>query len=605
MQLISSSVGRRGAIMWLFLYCVSIGLSVNWLWQYSYLQLQTDNEQQLDRFSRHLDSQLGRFAHIPQLLSHQDVIIKALQNADNTAQLDITNRHLASINNIIGASDAYLLDKQGNTIAASNWSNDDTFLGHNFAFRPYFKDAMDGDQGLYFALGSTSGKRGYYFSYPVRYAVEVIGVVVVKMDLSFIEKDWADKQQLFLVTDQNNIVFISTQSDILFKSLLPLSDDTKAEVLTSRRYLNQNIEALSIKGDVNKPISLIKVNHSSMANNYLSLVKTAEYQHWNIRVLAPISPLLVDISMLILFITLLFMLSYLSTIILRHAKTRRLETKAAEQKLKQKLEYTVMERTSALQAEVKDREKAELALLSTQKELVQSAKLALLGQLSASISHELNNPLAAIRSYAENAVLFLEKDNVKEVANNLKSIAQLTERMAKISTQLKSFARKSDGELREVALQPIIVAAHELLKPQLKATRTHLLLQLIDNPIYVRADPIQLEQIIVNLFSNALQSMQDCQRKLIEVQLDVKEESVTIKVLDIGSGIREEDLPRLFDPFFTTKETGLGLGLSISQQIITSMHGTLSARNRKNYGALFCISLPITTIHRPTDKEME
>lgn len=575
------------------------------MWQYSYLQLQTDNEQQLDRFSRHLDSQLGRFAHIPQLLSHQDVIIKALQNADNTAQLDITNRHLASINNIIGASDAYLLDKQGNTIAASNWTNENTFLGHNFAFRPYFKDAIGGDQGLYFALGSTSGKRGYYFSYPVRYAVEVIGVVVVKMDLSFIEKDWANKQQLFLVTDQNNIAFISTQTDILFKSLTPLSGDTKSEVTSSRRYLDQKIEALSIKGDVNKSASLIKVKHSTLAHNYLSLVKVSENQHWNIRVLAPITPLLVDISMLILFITLLFMLSYLSTIILRHAKTRRLETKAAEQKLKQKLEYTVMERTSALQAEVKDREKAELALLSTQKELVQSAKLALLGQLSASISHELNNPLAAIRSYAENAVLFLEKDNVKEVANNLKSIAQLTERMAKISTQLKSFARKSDGELREIALQPIIVAAHELLKPQLKATRTHLLLQLIDNPIYVRADAIQLEQIIVNLFSNALQSMQDCQRKLIEVQLDVKEESVTIKVLDIGSGIREEDLPRLFDPFFTTKETGLGLGLSISQQIITSMHGTLSARNRKNYGALFCISLPITTIHQPTDKELE
>lgn len=600
--LLSPIIRRHKALTWLCLYCITLVMSVQWLWHYSYEQLQTTNQQQLDRFSRHLDSQLGHFAYIPQLLSHQEHVIKALQTPDNLAQLDITNRHLHSINTIIGAADAYLLDKEGNTIAASNWDKKTTFIGHNFSFRPYFQDAKAGKQGRYFALGLTSGKRGYYFSYPVTYAAEVIGVVVVKMDLSFIERDWADKKQIFLVTDQHNVVFISSQSKWLFHGLSKLNDTSKQLILNSRRYLDREIKMLSVKGNLDKEAALIEIDHPTLPNNYLSLIKRSENQHWNIRVLAPITPLIFNISMLIILLSLLFMLLYLLSILVRQKRNRVKEKESVERKLKQRLELTVMQRTSSLQAEIQERERAEEALISTQKELIQAAKLAMLGQLSASISHELNNPLSAIRSYAENSVLFLEREQFEDVASNLKSISLLTERMAKISAQLKSFARKSDGHLQEIALQPVIVAAHELLKPQLKAARTLLLMQIPDELVFVKAEPIQLEQIIVNILSNALQAMQDCQRKLIEVKLSIEEDNVIIKVLDIGQGIKDDDLPHLFDPFFTTKETGLGLGLSISHQIITSMKGKLVARNRKSFGAIFCIILPLST---SPDKNIE
>jgi len=317
--------------------------------------------------------------------------------------------------------------------------------------------------------------------------------------------------------------------------------------------------------------------------------------NWYVRVFAPIEPILLDCLLLILFVSLFYLLIYLTFTLIKQKQNRHHEQALLEAKSKQRLEYKVMQRTSALQAEIEERHKAESALRSTQKELIQSAKLAVLGQLSASISHELNNPLSAIRTYAENAVVFLERNQLEHVGSNLTRIALLTERMAKISSQLKSFARKSSGELQTIALQPIIFAAHELLKPQLKANKTRLEMQIPDMPVYVKAEPIQLEQILVNLLSNALQSMQLSEDKQIVIKLNMVEKAAIIKVLDKGTGIDKKDLPHLFDPFFTTKESGLGLGLSISQQIIINMQGSLSAQNRQVQGAEFTITLPLFT----------
>ena len=602
MQLIIAKLSKHITTVYLFIYCVSLTVSINLLWQHSFQQLQSSNQQQLDRFSRHLDSQLGHFAFIPQLLSRQGIIIDALMSPHNTAQLDLTNRHLRSINNIVGASDTYLLDAKANTIAASNWLKEASFIGDNYAFRPYYQDAMRGEQGQYFALGSTSGRRGYYFSYPVMYAAEVIGVVVVKMDLSLIEKDWIGKEQHFLVSDMNNIVFISSEAKWLFKSLSPLSDNQKQTILKSRRYLEQPIESVTINGDLQQNASVLSMpNKKPFSNYYLSLLSVSQSKDWSIRVFAPIAPIIIDILILVTFISLLFLLLYLTYILIKQKRNRLQEQAMLAIKSKRELEYTVMQRTSALQAEVEERHKAESALRSTQKELIQSAKLAVLGQLSASISHELNNPLSAIRTYAENAVLFLDRNQLDHVSNNLTRIGLLTERMATISSQLKSFARKPNGELQVIALQPVIFAAHELLKPQLKAKKVNLTIELPKVTVNVKAEPIQLEQIIVNLLSNALQSMQHSDDKQIIIKLAVqledkqgdKEQLAIIKVLDKGTGINEKHLPHLFEPFFTTKESGLGLGLSISQQIISNMQGSLSAQNRPIAGAEFTITLPL------------
>lgn len=585
---------RRVTLLLIFFYFLTLILSVNWLWQFSYERLISANQEQLERFSRHLENQLERFVYIPQLLSRQGIIVETLKADDSSAQRDITNHHLESINEIIGASDTYLLDASGTTIAASNWSKSISFIGHNFAFRPYFQQAMNDQRGHYFALGSTSGQRGYYFSYPVKYAAEILGVVVIKMDLSSIEKDWSGKAQHFMVTDKNHIIFISSETSWLFRSMVPLSTALQNEISNSRRYLSREIKSLSFSGDLNKSPTSLRFNAAGqVGKNYLSLTKTLKNVDWQVRVLTPTTSLLINITMLILFLSLFYLLIYLVHVLISQKQSRHKEQVLLQAKAKQQLEFQVMQRTSALRAEIDERRKAERALRETQKELIQSAKLAVLGQLSASISHELNNPLAAIRSYAENAITFLNLDKNDKVSNNLTRITYLTDRMAKISSQLKAFARKSDGELSLISLQPVLLAAHELVKPQLKASQVLLEMDLPDKPVQVKAEPIQLEQIVVNLLSNAIQAMEECEEKQIKITLSVQDNQAQVEVIDIGIGIKQSDLTLLFEPFFTTKETGLGLGLSISQQIITNMHGKIWAKNRQNQGAKFCISLPL------------
>ncbi|MDN2662240.1 ATP-binding protein [Psychromonas sp. 14N.309.X.WAT.B.A12] len=595
MTLNTMPLGRRINTLCFIFYCMTLVISLHTLWQTSYQSLQISNQQQLERFKRHLDSQLGHYSFIPQLVSRQDVIFKAFQFPDNQSVIDSTNKHLESINHIVSASDTYLLDKSGTTIAASNWQKETTFIGNNFNFRPYFNEAIQGRQAQYFALGSRSGKRGYYFSYPVHNGIQVIGVIVVKMDLSLIEKDWVGKEQHFLVTDNDGIVFISSREDWLFHSLTPLTQQQRSMIKQEKRYLQRIIKSLPpIYGDLKKQANILTLaNKKAFSNYYLSLFTVSEDKQWTVRVFAPIAPIIIDLLILTLIITLVYLLIYLSLIIIKQQLHRHQEQARIEAKTKQTLEMTVLERTSALQAEIEERHKAESALRSTQKELIQSAKLAVLGQLSTSISHELNNPLSAIRSYADNAIIFLQRDKLENVHENLMRITSLTERMAKISAQLKSFARKSDGELQIVALQPIILAAQELLKAQFKNKQVQLVLDMPTHFIHVKADAIQLEQILINLLSNALQSMQNTQQNQIKVRLTNTKHKATISVLDEGTGIDINHLPRLFEPFFTTKETGLGLGLSISQQIINNMQGKLTARNRQEQGAEFTVSLPI------------
>lgn len=587
---------RRLPIVIFTVYCLVSLLAATWLWQFSYQRLTTSSQQQLELFSSHLDSQLERFAYLPQLLSRQSLMIDALLNPNNSAQRDIINRHLNATNQIIGASDTYLLNIDGTTIAASNWSLETSFVGLNFAFRPYFQQAMKGKQGDYFALGSTSGRRGYYYSYPVQHAGEMIGVVVVKMDISSIEKDWSEKSLHFLVTDPHGIAFISTQPAWLFQSLGELSTSIKNEINQERRYLGKNIEALPFEGEFEQNPSLIRVSMSGeRPKNYLVLTKEYAKAGWNVRVFVSTNSITYSIVILLVLLTLLFSLLYLVLVLIRQRQNRNDEKQRLQVNAKQELEFQVMQRTSALHAEIDERQKAELALKNTQKELIQAAKLAVLGQLSASISHELNNPLAAIRSYADNALVFLEREKIDKVAGNLQRITHLTERMARISAQLKAFARKSDGVMSIIALQPVLLATFELVKPQLKASQITLDMHLPRNIIQVKAEPIQLEQILVNLLSNAIQAMQDSEVKNINVTLSASAGKAVVEVIDTGPGIAESDIGQLFEPFFTTKETGLGLGLSISQQIINSMQGKLWAKNTADAGAMFSISLPLTS----------
>ncbi|OQX45052.1 MAG: hypothetical protein B0D85_06170 [Candidatus Sedimenticola endophacoides] len=283
---------------------------------------------------------------------------------------------------------------------------------------------------------------------------------------------------------------------------------------------------------------------------------------------------------------------------IRFLKRQEAELRQARDRLEERVE----ERTRDLVAtnrrlvrEIDEHRGTELALRQTQDELIQAAKMAALGQMSTGISHELNQPLAAIRSYADNARALIGKQRLEDADWNLEQIAGLTQRMAQISAQLKVFSRKTSGKLVAVALTPVMETMEKILAPQIREAGAEVIVDLPGVECYVCADMVKLEQVMVNLVGNALHAVEGQALRRITVTAEAEGETARVMIHDTGAGIAPQYLEAVFDPFFTTKEEGrgLGLGLSISRRIVEGMNGTLSAENDVDGGAVFLLTLPV------------
>ncbi|MBL4243090.1 sensor histidine kinase [Vibrio fluvialis] len=588
---------RRLSVLFFIVFVVVTAMSAHLVWRYQYQSLLLDHQSQLDKFSSLITAKLDKYAHIPRLLSKDKELVDALLHPANTAQIEVTNRYLEQVNDVIQAADTYLIDQYGNTLAASNWNLERSFIGRNFAWRPYFYQSIAGADSQYFALGSTSGQRGYYYAYPVVYAAEILGVVVVKMDLSAIEENWQSQSSYFVATDTNQVVFMSSQPSWLFKSVGNLSDTTRDQIRSSLQYLDKPIASLGLTGDFSAQ-ETEWFNHRMgwIKGDFIVSSRQLSMPDLTIRVLSPKMNVFWDVFGFVMILTMVFAIVYLAILLAHHRQVRQRQIEQLQVEAKQKLEFLVMERTAKLHAEIDERIRTEQALRQTQNELIQAAKLAVLGQMSASISHELNNPLAAIRSFADNGRRFLANGKSERTDENLARISALTERMAKISEQLKSFARKSSSdEKADVQLYPIVVYAKELMQPQFKSHYIELNIQTPLEPVWASVNPIQLEQVLINLLTNAMQALDGQESRKVAMTLLSDSDGTLIHVDDNGPGIGQDKMAHLFEPFFTTKQNGLGLGLSISQQIIQSMNGDLTASVSPLGGARFTIHLPPLT----------
>jgi len=246
---------------------------------------------------------------------------------------------------------------------------------------------------------------------------------------------------------------------------------------------------------------------------------------------------------------------------------------------------------SRLQNEINEREKAEKNLKVAEQSLAQNSKLAALGEMSAAVSHELNQPLAAMKTYLAAAKLLLQRSRPDEALSSFQRIDDLIERMATITKQLKSHARKGSDELVEVDLKIVISDALNIMSSQLNILQVEYSQILPEQPVIVLGDQIRLEQVMINLLRNALDAMANTKTPKLEIILKITSNAV-ISVKDNGQGI--DDLESLFEPFYTTKKPGdgVGLGLAISSGIIKDLGGRLVGRNNKTPGAVFEIYLP-------------
>jgi two-component system C4-dicarboxylate transport sensor histidine kinase DctB len=596
-----TSSGRRRSVAlagWL-LASLLVGLS----WWLGSLQreallgeLEDKGRQELDLYVSHLAGQLNRYAFLPALLADDFRLQSLLLAPGNRDQQDQVNRFLGHVNDIAGSLDVYLMDASGLTVAASNWQDELTFVGRNFGFRPYFLDAMQGRSGRYFALGTTSGRRGYYFSHPVGEADDPQGVVVVKIDIDTLEGNWRSRDTDLIVTDPDGVIFVSTRAQWRYRALEPLTAATIARVRDSRRYPDTDLAPVFRSGSIERPSGarifqpawprgprLIGVASDMPQAGWRVHLLTSEQvitpQVWQTRLFA--------LSLLLLLGTLVWL--YAQRNRRRHERAR--EKQQLMEEALSELERRVAQRTMDLtEANRLLREEAE-GHERTRDELIQAAKLAALGQMSAGINHELNQPLAAMRTYADNARTYLSRENLDQVAWNLQQISELTERMAQISGQFKVFSRKSSGRRLRISLHACLEDARRIVRSRLQQAGAELVVEMPQADLFVAADMVQLEQVLVNLIGNACDALHDAADKRIVVSARRLGARVQLQVRDSGRGISGENLARVFDPFFTTSESGLGLGLSISHTIVQRLGGSLSAANAPEGGAVFTLTL--------------
>ncbi|HJN24416.1 MAG TPA: ATP-binding protein [Rhodospirillales bacterium] len=588
--LTSSRLFIRTALVWLLVLPVLFyGLYVGghgWL----SADLHNSSNKTLSLYVSGLEELLNRYKALPEIYALHPTVQGILETPNDPGLRQQANILLEKFNRSSKAADTYILDTGGTTLAASNWNKPITFVGRNFSFRPYFNDAMETGEGRFFALGTTSGLRGYYISKAVIDVMGMpIGVVVVKIDVSQAEKVWGSQAHNIIVTDNAGIVFLSSKLDWLYNSIGELSSEALAELGQTRRYADKSISRLPFSvEDSDAPWHhTFKPNQRSDVS-YLATYQDISEAGWRIWILADTSPLFtaaIAYAFAIVLIIAMAAIAVVSLIERRRGLLRALN-------VQQRARLTLEDSSNELERQV---EKRTVDLKRTQNELVQAGKMAALGQMSMGINHELNQPLTAIRSYTDNAAKFLDQNRPDEARENLSLISALSERMGGIILRLKIFARESSDERKAVSLQAVVSDSMRIVEPRLKKEKVDFSIDIPRSEITVLVNEVRLEQVLVNLINNANDALPDDGERRIEIEARIQGGEAVVRVRDTGRGIPDDIITRLFEPFFTTKEVGigLGLGLSISTGIIQEFGGELVARNLEEGGAEFSFNIPL------------
>ncbi|MGX5851273.1 sensor histidine kinase [Mesorhizobium sp. PL10] len=537
---------------------------------------------------------------LPLLLSEDQQVHDALQNKGAVA-IDVLNRKLEGLVSGTKASVLYVTGVDGFAIASSNWREATSFVGNDYGFRAYFSDAMQSGTAEYFALGNTSKRPGLYISRRVGNAAAPLGVVVVKMEFDQLEADWHEANRPAYVSDDHGVVLITSVPSWRFMTTAPLAGPLAAAIRDSQQFGNAPLIPLPITGleALSPDVSMVHaITPGGGDAEYLRLSTLVQSTPWRLDYLvpaeAPIAAAVREMRLLALgvVVPLLALAGYL--LWRRQSAQMRI---AAEQAARIELERRVVERTrdlslarDRLQAEITDHRSTEAKLQVMQQELVQANRLATLGQVAAGVAHEINQPVATIRAYADNARVFLERKQTASAEENLGAIAALTERIGGITEELKVFARKGRTAAEPVELRGVIEGAVVLLRSRFAGRLDALDITLPPPTLKVMGNRLRLEQVLINLFQNALEALDGRDGAKVQVSAQETADGVALAVADNGPGISPAILKSLFTPFNTSKEKGLGLGLVISQDIIADYGGRIEVASGRD-GTRFTVHL--------------
>jgi two-component system sensor histidine kinase AauS len=433
---------------------------------------------------------------------------------------------------------------------------------------------------------------------------------VIKVRLEALEERWQRARLEAFVSDENGIIILSSDPARRLKSVRPLTAEIKERLARSLQYywwpLNELVplERESIADGVEKltfPANT-SVDHEHTVVSYLAQTRELADTPWHLTLLTPLEDLRREAAnqgMLVAVACALVAFLLIAWNERRKVISTRLAAREALEQANNELERRIADRTVDLRAsnerlksQIRERRQAEETLRQAQDELIQAGKLAAIGQMSTSIAHELNQPLAALRTLSGNTVRFLERGALDTASANLRTINDLVDRMGRITASLRAFARRGEDK-GQASLVKAVDAALQVLAARLDNASLDLHQQIDD--VELAIDQTRLEQILVNLIGNALDAMQAQPLPILWLEGDVFEGRYRLRVRDNGHGIDAEARKHLFEPFFTTKpgEQGLGLGLTLSASLAAAAGGTLNAEDPAEGGTMFILVLPL------------
>jgi two-component system C4-dicarboxylate transport sensor histidine kinase DctB len=541
-------------------------------------------EHRLDMLASGLDADLARYDYLPALLEMTPVVPALLDAPANPHLRDAANRYLNGVNATVGAEMLYVLNRSGTSVAASDWDQPGTTIGQDLSFRPYVSDALHNGRGRFYGVGITSRKPGYYLSYALRRGDGVRGVAAVKINIEEAESAWRKLPGHVLLIDERGVVILSTRDELKYRPIEPLDATQRAEVQRSRPYGDAALNPLrwTTRQALTPGARVVSLDGLEQ----LASTRTLQRAAWRLVVLDDLMPVRVAARYAAITGSLAMAVLLLMAVTLwqrQRAVRQKLASQAALQAAHDSLEATVVARTAQLRA--------------AQSDLVHAAKMAALGQMSAGMVHELNQPLTALRTLSDSAGLLLDHDRRDEVRGNLQRISGMVDRLARLTARLKTFAYKSDQPPHPVPLVRSIVDTQALLAAELKERDIRVELDVRPADLSVMADDATIGSLLSNLMRNAIDAMQGASQRVLRIEGRTQGERVILTVTDTGTGIRADILARLFEPFVSSKPAGegLGLGLVISAQLVRAAGGTLRGSNRDEGGACFTVDLPSAT----------
>ena len=568
-------------------------------------------------YAQNLRSTLARYESLPRLAALEHVLHVALLEGPQAGDATMRRAANAYLKEVQAATDlaaAHLINTTGLTIAASNWDLPTSFVGQNYAFRPYFAEAMREGLGRFYGVGNTTGETGYFVAAPVCEGATPIGVVVVKVNLDAFEASLSRSGDTVLLVDRHGVIFLSSVPEWKYRTLGTLSPEQQTALDATRQYAPHTLTPLDSQAggvpfSADQPPQTVRVALPGKSVSTLRVqYRPVGLLGWQVAVL--IDPRDEQRTALVAGASAAFAMALVfSVFVALRLRTRRREeqrrARAALREVQRDLEARIAQRTAeltsantALAGKVEALDAAQRILRETRDAAVQAGKLAVLGQMAAGITHELNQPLTALTTLSDNANQLAERGRIDEVRGNLTHISQLAERMGRIVSHIKAFSRKGDAARATVSVDEAIRQALMLVETRRRQARVTVMAEPVPADLAVWANAVRLEQVLVNLIRNAIDAMAEAaqpESAAVHVRVETTQKWVRITVRDFGPGIPADVLPRLFEPFFTTKDDGLGLGLglAISLAIIEDFGGRLEGRNAEDGagGAEFVIEL--------------